>query len=214
MTEHEERRKAIASRLRLSREMAGLTQGQVAKSLDWHRPTVSEIEAGRRRVSAEELTTLAEVYGGERLLDRGRRGRGFKPRCRPGEAGGKGVGQAARRRPRPSPPACPSAPRLERRHRMNDRRAIARQAIAAALRTRLSVGYGLDHAICVYDLAEKLGVEVRFLEPSQHGGDVFVCFLSYHHPLLVAPTWPTGIYLCPRAWSPQPERRSGDRRAR
>ena len=63
MTEHEERRKAIASRLRLSREMAGLTQGQVAKSLDWHRPTVSEIEAGRRRVSAEELTTLAEVYG-------------------------------------------------------------------------------------------------------------------------------------------------------
>ena len=63
MNEHGEKRKAIASRLRLSREMAGLTQGQVAKSLDWHRPTVSEIEAGRRRVSAEELTTLAEMYG-------------------------------------------------------------------------------------------------------------------------------------------------------
>ena len=63
MTEHEERRKAIASRLRLSREMAGLTQSQVAKSLDWHRPTVSEIEAGRRRVSAEELAALAEMYG-------------------------------------------------------------------------------------------------------------------------------------------------------
>ena len=64
MSGHEEKRKAIASRLRLSREMAGLTQGQVAKSLDWHRPTVSEIEAGRRRVSAEELATLAEMYGG------------------------------------------------------------------------------------------------------------------------------------------------------
>ena len=63
MSEHEQKRKAIASRLRLSREMAGLTQGQVAKSLDWHRPTVSEVEAGRRRVSAEELTTLAEMYG-------------------------------------------------------------------------------------------------------------------------------------------------------
>ena len=63
MNEQEEKRKAIASRLRLSREMAGLTQGQVAKSLDWHRPTVSEIEAGRRRVSAEELTTFAEMYG-------------------------------------------------------------------------------------------------------------------------------------------------------
>ncbi len=63
MSGHEEKRKAIASRLRLSREMAGLTQGQVAKSLDWHRPTVSEIEAGRRRVSVEELATLAEMYG-------------------------------------------------------------------------------------------------------------------------------------------------------
>ena len=53
---------------------------------------------------------------------------------------------------------------------MNDRRAIARQAMAAALRTRLSLGYGLDHAVCVYDLAEKLGVEVRFLDvPSMEG---------------------------------------------
>ena len=53
---------------------------------------------------------------------------------------------------------------------MNDRRAIARKAMAAALRTRLSVGYGLDHAVCVYDLAEKLGVEVRFLDlPSMEG---------------------------------------------
>ena len=53
---------------------------------------------------------------------------------------------------------------------MNDRRAMARQAIPAALRTRLSVGYGLDHAVCVYDLAEKLGVQVRFLDlPSMEG---------------------------------------------
>ena len=53
---------------------------------------------------------------------------------------------------------------------MNDRRAIARQAMAAALRTRLSVGYGLDEAVCVFDLAEKLGVEVRFLDlPSMEG---------------------------------------------
>ena len=63
MTDYEEKRRAIASRLRLSREMAGLTQSQVARSLDWHRPTVSEIEAGRRRVSVEELATLAEMYG-------------------------------------------------------------------------------------------------------------------------------------------------------
>ena len=53
---------------------------------------------------------------------------------------------------------------------MNDVRAIARQAMAAALRTRLALGYGLDHAVCVYDLAEKLGLEVRFLDlPSMEG---------------------------------------------
>ena len=53
---------------------------------------------------------------------------------------------------------------------MSDRRAVARQAMAAALRARRSAGYGLDHAVCVYDLAEKLGVEVRFLDlPSMEG---------------------------------------------
>ena len=56
-------RQDIASRLRLARKMAGLTQGQVAKNLGWHRPTVSEIEAGRRKVSAEEVSKLAELYG-------------------------------------------------------------------------------------------------------------------------------------------------------
>ena len=53
---------------------------------------------------------------------------------------------------------------------MNDRRVLARKAVTAALRTRLSVGYGLDHPICVYDLAKKLDVEVRFLDlPSMEG---------------------------------------------
>ena len=56
-------RKDLAARLKLAREMAGLTQGQVASQLGWHRPTVSEIEAGRRRVLAEELKLLAELYG-------------------------------------------------------------------------------------------------------------------------------------------------------
>ncbi len=55
-------RAAIASRLRLARERAGLSQGQVAKILKMHRPTVSEIEAGRRAVTAEELTQFAKVY--------------------------------------------------------------------------------------------------------------------------------------------------------
>ena len=52
----------IAERLRAAREHAGLSQGQVAKMLGLHRPTVSEIEAGRRRVTAEELTECARIY--------------------------------------------------------------------------------------------------------------------------------------------------------
>jgi hypothetical protein len=31
--------------------------------MDLHRPSVSEIEAGRRAVSAEELAAFAEMYG-------------------------------------------------------------------------------------------------------------------------------------------------------
>lgn len=53
---------------------------------------------------------------------------------------------------------------------MIDRRALARQAVSAALRTRKAGGLKLDQAICVYDLAERLGIEVRFLNlPSFEG---------------------------------------------
>lgn len=55
-------RSAIAERLREARKAAGLSQGQVAKLLQMHRPTISEIEAGNRRVSAEELVKFAETY--------------------------------------------------------------------------------------------------------------------------------------------------------
>lgn len=56
-------RQELAARLRAAREQAGLSQGQVAKLLDYNRPTISEIEAGRRKVSAEELSRFAEAYG-------------------------------------------------------------------------------------------------------------------------------------------------------
>lgn len=63
MSDRKFARKNISSRLCLAREMAGLTQRQVARSMGWHRPTVSEIEAGRRKVNAEEIALLAEIYG-------------------------------------------------------------------------------------------------------------------------------------------------------
>ena len=47
---------------------------------------------------------------------------------------------------------------------------MAQGAFAAALRMRKNAGYGLDEAICVYDLAETLGIEVRFADiPSMEG---------------------------------------------
>lgn len=56
-------REQIAARLRVAREAAGLSQGQVAKLMGLHRPTISEIEAGRRRVTGEELVQFAGFYG-------------------------------------------------------------------------------------------------------------------------------------------------------
>lgn len=56
-------RKQIARRLRSAREKVGLTQAVVARELGVHRPTVSEIEAGRRSVSGEELHKLSRLYG-------------------------------------------------------------------------------------------------------------------------------------------------------
>lgn len=63
MTDQENsKRTLVAERLREARKMAGLSQGQVAKILSLHRPTISEIEAGNRKVSVEELTRFSEMY--------------------------------------------------------------------------------------------------------------------------------------------------------
>ena len=58
----DEARLLTAGRLKTARALAGLSQGQVAKVLNMHRPTISEIEAGNRRVSSGELSRFAEVY--------------------------------------------------------------------------------------------------------------------------------------------------------
>ena len=58
----EKHRKLVGSRIREAREFAGLSQEQAAKLLSLHRPTISEIEAGRRKVSTQELLKFAEVY--------------------------------------------------------------------------------------------------------------------------------------------------------
>ncbi|MFH1975314.1 MAG: helix-turn-helix transcriptional regulator [Pseudomonadota bacterium] len=55
-------RKLIGSRLAIARKRAGLSQSQVAAQINLPRPSITEIEAGRRRVAAEELVKFAELY--------------------------------------------------------------------------------------------------------------------------------------------------------
>ena len=63
MTETEAAKRAIvAERLREARKLAGISQGHVAKILGLHRPSISAMESGKRRVSAYELARLAGIY--------------------------------------------------------------------------------------------------------------------------------------------------------
>ena len=62
MTRIRNERTALGDRLRAAREMAGLTQIEVARDLRVHRPGISETETGRRGVSADELRALAGIY--------------------------------------------------------------------------------------------------------------------------------------------------------
>lgn len=59
MKKVDSKRADIGARIKMAREMAGLSQGQVGKLMGLHRPSVTEMEAGNRRVSAEELEQLA-----------------------------------------------------------------------------------------------------------------------------------------------------------
>jgi transcriptional regulator with XRE-family HTH domain len=56
------RKKRIGNRLRAARENSWLSQGQVAQTLGYHRPTITAIEAGRRSVKAEELVHFCYLY--------------------------------------------------------------------------------------------------------------------------------------------------------
>jgi len=55
-------REKIAARLKQARTLSGLSQAQAADKLEMFRPTISEIESGRRKVSADELLQFAELY--------------------------------------------------------------------------------------------------------------------------------------------------------
>lgn len=52
----------LSARLRQAREKAGLTQREAGQRLDRHCETITEIEGGRRKVTAEELVAFARLY--------------------------------------------------------------------------------------------------------------------------------------------------------
>ena len=53
----------LGERLRLARSRAGLTQQDAAERLDLARTTLIALEKGQRRLRAEELKAMADVYG-------------------------------------------------------------------------------------------------------------------------------------------------------
>ena len=53
----------LAERLRAARMKAGLTQEQAADALKMARTTVVALEKAQRRIRAEELRHMAELYG-------------------------------------------------------------------------------------------------------------------------------------------------------
>jgi transcriptional regulator with XRE-family HTH domain len=52
----------LGERLRQARDAAGLSQGQVARLLKMHRPTITDMEGGSRKVTAGELARFSELY--------------------------------------------------------------------------------------------------------------------------------------------------------
>jgi transcriptional regulator with XRE-family HTH domain len=54
---------ALRKFLKLERQRAELTQGQLAERLGWDRTTISDIETGAKRVTAIELIALGEALG-------------------------------------------------------------------------------------------------------------------------------------------------------
>src|SRR3990172_1759872 len=57
-----ESKKIIASRLAIARQRSGLSQAHVAEKMKLPRPSISAIEAGRRRVAVDEMLQFADLY--------------------------------------------------------------------------------------------------------------------------------------------------------
>ncbi len=52
----------IGLRIKELREKAGMSQDMMAKSVNLHRPTITQIESGARKVTAEDLVVFAKLF--------------------------------------------------------------------------------------------------------------------------------------------------------
>ncbi|MBW1793179.1 MAG: helix-turn-helix transcriptional regulator [Deltaproteobacteria bacterium] len=57
-----EERVTLAKRIKETREYLGFTQQQVAEALSLRRSGISDIETGKRRVTADELKRIANLF--------------------------------------------------------------------------------------------------------------------------------------------------------
>lgn len=57
-----EERVTLAKRIKETREYLGFTQQQVAEALSLRRSAISDIETGKRRVTADELKRIANLF--------------------------------------------------------------------------------------------------------------------------------------------------------
>ncbi len=53
----------VNRKVKEARISTGMTQKEVAEALGVRRPAIAEIEAGKRKISSEELVTLADLFG-------------------------------------------------------------------------------------------------------------------------------------------------------
>ena len=127
------------------------------------------MEAGRRRVSADEVANLAHLYGVSInwLLGEEQEADSTSDRA---SLAARELGKLTEEDLDRLLELIQSPQDFAGCWGMIDKRSIARRAVAEALRFRQRAGINLHDPACVYDIAGQLGVEVRFIDiPSMEG---------------------------------------------
>ena len=147
----------------------GLTQGQAAKRMDMHRPTISEIEAGNRNVTMPELARFAEVYDVDLAWLSGVGPEKLDPRTH----GSSSPSESCRRSsPKTWIALCERWRPCAARRRENDRAQsrLGRGGVGQDVEMREEAGLPFSTPVNVYDMCEEADAEsTRAVRGVQHG---------------------------------------------